>query len=268
MWEKHYSNNRLPNHVKRGSFWWRNILKLLDKYKGMALASVQDGSSCLFWTDCWLGQPLSLANPELCSFAKKKEITVKQAISSSFQAEAIFNLPLSAIAFEQFLALQQKLQSYHFSDDKDQWSYIWGSPAFTSKKAYKHLRGTSHAHPIYKWIWKSSCQHNHKVFFWLLVRDRLSTRNILRRKSMQFPSYNCVSCPYNLEEIVDHLFLECDLAKACWGLIGLIVISTPDPVLRFQSFKQQIGKPFFMEIIIVMCWCIWMLRNDAIFRGI
>jgi len=35
VWEKHYKNGRLPNHIKRGSFWWRDILKLLDKFKGM-----------------------------------------------------------------------------------------------------------------------------------------------------------------------------------------------------------------------------------------
>jgi hypothetical protein len=26
--------------------------------------------------------------------------------------------------------------------------------------------------------------------------------------------------------------------------------------------------PFYMEIIITMCWAIWMMRNDIIFRNI
>lgn len=29
VWEKHYTNGRLPNHVKKGLFWWRDILKLV-----------------------------------------------------------------------------------------------------------------------------------------------------------------------------------------------------------------------------------------------
>jgi hypothetical protein len=29
--EKYYTNGRLPNHVKKSSFWWRDVLKLLDK---------------------------------------------------------------------------------------------------------------------------------------------------------------------------------------------------------------------------------------------
>lgn len=36
VWEKYYSNGRLPNHVKKGSFLWKDILKLLDKFKGLA----------------------------------------------------------------------------------------------------------------------------------------------------------------------------------------------------------------------------------------
>lgn len=116
--------------------------------------------------------------------------------------------------------------------------------------------------------WKSSCQHKHKVFFWLLVQDRLSTLNILKRKNQQIASFNCVLCSLNTEETVDHLFFECDLAKTCWGLIGLTVNSSPDPIQRFESFRLQINTSSFMEIIIIMCWSLWTVRNDVIFRGI
>lgn len=29
VWEKYYPNGKLPNHTKKGSFWWRQNLKLL-----------------------------------------------------------------------------------------------------------------------------------------------------------------------------------------------------------------------------------------------
>jgi len=85
---------------------------------------------------------------------------------------------------------------------------------------------------------------------------------------MQLPSFNCVLCPINTEETVDHLFLECDMAKTCWGLIGLTVINGPDPFQRFESFRSQINTSFFMEIIIIICWSIRTVRNDIIFGGI
>jgi len=47
VWEKYYSNDRLPNHIRKGSFWWRDLLKVLDKFKGMASVNVASGNSCL-----------------------------------------------------------------------------------------------------------------------------------------------------------------------------------------------------------------------------
>ncbi|KAF8768972.1 hypothetical protein HU200_007064 [Digitaria exilis] len=32
--------------------------------------------------------------------------------------------------------------------------------------------------------------------------------------------------------------------------------------------RQHLGVPFFMEIIILMSWCIWTTRNDWIFRNL
>jgi hypothetical protein len=40
----------------------------------------------------------------------------------------------------------------------DVWSYIWGSPIYSSVKAYKHLIGSRQVHPCYSWLWKASAQ--------------------------------------------------------------------------------------------------------------
>jgi hypothetical protein len=76
-----------------------------------------------------------------------------------------------------------------------------------------------------------------------------------------------VLCNQNTKE-TEHLFLDCELAKACWGKIGLPVDSSLNSLQIFHSPKLQLGVPFFMEAIIIMSWSIWTLRNDAIFRGI
>ena len=51
VWEKHCSNGTLPGTRKKGSFWWRDILKLLDSSKGLAMVHINDGISYLFWED-------------------------------------------------------------------------------------------------------------------------------------------------------------------------------------------------------------------------
>jgi len=73
IWDKHYRNGRLPSsNVPKGSFLWRDVLKLLDKFKGMASVMISDGQSCLLWDDLWNGHVRKLQFPELYSFAKKQ----------------------------------------------------------------------------------------------------------------------------------------------------------------------------------------------------
>ena len=56
IWEKYYANGALPSAKKKGSFWWRDILKLLVAYKGISMVNVHDGSTCHFWEDLWLNR--------------------------------------------------------------------------------------------------------------------------------------------------------------------------------------------------------------------
>ena len=36
---------------------------------------------------------------------------------------------------------------------------------------------------------------------------------------------------------------------------------------NFSAFKDQIHSQFFMVAVIVMCWTIWLARNELIFNG-
>lgn len=96
VWEKHYNGGKLPNHIKRGSFWSRDVLKLLDKYKGMAAITVlEDGKTCYLWTDLWAGQVPCQSYPELFSFARRKNVRIHSAKQME-QLDQYFHLPLYA----------------------------------------------------------------------------------------------------------------------------------------------------------------------------
>lgn len=104
------------------------------------------------------------------------------------------------------------------TQSNDIWSYKWGSSLFSTRKAYKHLLGSIAMSPVYNWLWKSSCQSKRKFFFWLFLKDRLSTREILRRRNMELPSYSCVLCFLNTEESLHHLFMDCPFARySAWN---------------------------------------------------
>ena len=129
--------------------------------------------------------------------------------------ESFIHLPLSHFAAQQLVEIAQNLNALPDSDEKDLWTYIWGSPLYSTSKAYTHLTGHMPDHPLFRGLWKSSCQYKHKVFFWLLLRDRLSTREILRRRNMHLPSYDCACCTLDVEETLSHLFLTCSFAQVC-----------------------------------------------------
>jgi hypothetical protein len=47
IWESYYEPDKLPPQGKKGSFWWRDILKLLDKFKGIARVNINDAKILL-----------------------------------------------------------------------------------------------------------------------------------------------------------------------------------------------------------------------------
>lgn len=90
IWESYYDSDNLPTH----SFWWRDILKLLDKFKGMAKVNINNGKSCFLWLDLWDNRVHMHAFPELFSFAKTKTTTLAGAKQASSLLD-LFHLPLS-----------------------------------------------------------------------------------------------------------------------------------------------------------------------------
>jgi len=170
VWEKYYSNGRLPENSNRGSFWW-----FIHKYKDVARIDLKDGRTCLLWSDMWLGMAPETSFPELYSFAKNKRITVAMAMLVDGPQD-LFHLPLSEEAYAQFIQLQTILQSLQLTDDKDSWGFIWGSNLFSSTRVYKQLSGHNLVHPALKWLWHCSCQNKHRIFFWLILNNKLNTR--------------------------------------------------------------------------------------------
>ena len=97
------------------------------------------------------------------------------------------------------------------------------------------------------WIWNSRCCNKLRVFSWLLLMDRLNTRNILRRNKhkLQGNNYNCVLCSNNIEETAFHLFFSCPFSQACWQHLGINWDFTMDFFRMMQQAKVQHNNPFF-----------------------
>ena len=148
----------------------------------------------------------------------------------------------------------------------DSWQYIWNTSQFSSVRIYQHLSGFQPVPPYLNWLWACTCQRRHKVFFWLLLKDRLNTRNLLRRKNCPLEDYTCILCDQGREETSQHLFWNCPFAQQCWKLIcphHSPLTSTSQAVLHL---KAKINQSFSMEIIVLTTWAIWITRNNYIFK--
>jgi hypothetical protein len=143
-------------------------------------------------------------------------ITLHLAISYS-QADIydMFNLPLSMIVVEQCNALIAIIQSVIPTEQLhlDVWSFLGHSGKIPTRKAYFQVIKPESAPPPFKWIWKSCCLPKHKFFFWVLLQDRLNTKELLARKNFHIDSKYCVLCDEQIQESMIHLFFECDFSQ-------------------------------------------------------
>jgi len=109
IWERHYSTGALPNSSNRvDSFWWRDILTLIDSFKGIAMVNVADGKSCLFWDDLWLNKIPRLEYPQLFSFANNVGISLHLVINLE-EMKFFLHLPLSPLAATQLLQVAEDI---------------------------------------------------------------------------------------------------------------------------------------------------------------
>jgi hypothetical protein len=180
--------------------------------------------------------------------------------------QELFHLPLSEETYSQFCELDLFMNLLPENQHRDTWKYIWGGNEYSSQKAYRHLIVSSRTHPAFRWIWSSVCQAKHKVFYWLLLKNRINTRGLLRKKNMHLDSYVCELCISPREESLRHLFYKCPFAKNCWSYIGVSVPTWLKPERATKRIKRSLNLPFAMEIIILMSWSIWTKRNAWIFR--
>jgi hypothetical protein len=106
------------------SFWWRDIIKLVESYRSICIINGKSGDTALLWFDSWNGLDLHTDFPRLFSFALDNTISVREV----FQQEDIsqlFYLPLSQKVFEELEQLQLIIASIELdSDGKDEWRTI------------------------------------------------------------------------------------------------------------------------------------------------
>jgi hypothetical protein len=194
IWSKYYANGDVPGKLQ-GSFWWKSHLKLIDLYKGMARCNLGDGRSALFWTDLWHDSCLHQKSSHTWSPMQKEQIIQYQKFCNMniFRICSTYlchKLPMRNLSNLRRFVFKYKIVLYRVALIL---GHIFGEQLNSQqKKAYSVMMGHNEVINHFSWLWKSSCQPRHKFFFWLLLHDRLNTKNLLGRKNFHLQNYDYV----------------------------------------------------------------------------
>ncbi|WVZ76880.1 LOW QUALITY PROTEIN: hypothetical protein U9M48_024802 [Paspalum notatum var. saurae] len=137
VWDTYYQG-KVPHACREiGSFWWKDILKLLHKFRELVVCKAGDGASLLFWEDTWLHEKLAQKFPGLASFALDRLVSVKD-IQDANDLASIFYLPLPEQAFEELLQLDEMLNNSELNEEEqDVWVLPRGASSFPVSAYYK-----------------------------------------------------------------------------------------------------------------------------------
>lgn len=89
---------------------------------------------------------------------------------------------------------------------------------FSTRSTYKvrHHSGVLCQH--YRRLWKIKCPPKVKVFLWVLLQNKLLTREMLARRGCNIVQ-GCLLCRSDTVESALHLFWTCPYAKEFWSSI-------------------------------------------------
>jgi hypothetical protein len=157
----------------------------------------------------------------------------------------------------------------HFSLSDQDDRIIWGldKKVFSVNSLYKKKVMDQVSVP-YKFLWKSKLPHKIKIFIWLVVRNKILTKDILNKRNWK-GSQEC--CFYGGDESIDHLFFHCPIARYTWRVIqvALNLVEIPRSISILCDKWLSKPKDKIANLILFGCgvlfWAIWRTRNDWCF---
>jgi hypothetical protein len=247
------------------SHFWRAILGLRDEFYKCCKKVVGNGKSTSFWKNIWCGD-VSLADkfPRLYNIARDKDITVEKVLNSDFQALSFRRRIIGDLSMK-FGDLVACCNTFQINNQKDKVSWSLDKKGYSVKSFYS--KKCDQVRVPYYFLWKTNVPQKIKVFLWLVLRNRILTKDNLKKRNWQGP-VECVFC--GIAESIDHLFFRCPVARYVWRVIqiSLGISCIPSSIEElFGVWIRNFNKN--TKLILFGCgavlWSIWRARNDWCF---
>lgn len=242
------------------------------------------GDKFKFWEDKWRGgeSQLSVKYRRLYTISAQQHQLIQQV--GTFKEEGWewhfqWRRPLFDSEIEMAVAFIQEVEGITISSDSnDHWRWT-AEPngSYSARSAYRAIRegllgeGQDGG---FKELWKLRVPSKVAMFAWRLIKDRLPTRDNLKKKRVELQEYLCPFCR-SAEESASHLFFHCNKIIPIWWQAGSWVnLVAVYPFHPRQHFLQHFyGVCDGMQAHrwqwwwLALTYTIWKHRNSIIFSN-
>ena len=246
---------------------WTALRELLPVYRAITTVHLGDGRTTSFWFDVWHGEdPLADRFPALLSHCKRDNQTVAEVAMTGLHH--VLETRLSNVAQDELEQIADIIAALAPTDTPD----VRLSPFADSRGKlhtsvlYKMLRSTQNTkNPLATFIWRNRAPPRVQFFAWLLVQERVQSREHLKRRHVLTDAI-CEVCNSG-EETAAHIVFHCPFATSFWDTIQ---VKLPDNMA--PSLLPQLQPPallpckHFDTFLLLCCWQLWKRRNNVIFR--
>ena len=117
-------------------------------------------------------------------------------------------------------------------------------------------------------LWKLKLALKVKIFLWLLHRGVILTNKDNFARWNWHGNKKCCCCSNN--KTIQHIFFECQMARLIWRIIHTTfgLLKPKNVIDMFGSWLQGVKwkeKNLILTGVSVVCWSIWLSRNDSVF---
>jgi hypothetical protein len=169
----------------------------------------------------------------------------------------------------EFDALSTLLRDVVLTTEADVRRCPWEDAAqkLSSAALYKMVAASGIECEYYKFIWENYAPPKVKFFGWLLVQNRIQTKeNLLKKHCLD--SDTCEVCDSGATESAAHLIAGCSFSSGFWQRVGIEV--EEDDVANLWRVRRPPHLPaaHFNALLLLCCWRLWKHRHDVAFRSL
>lgn len=240
------------------------LLKLKFIFHWSTYWEVGNGRSIAYWFDTWDELPLRAFRDGLPR-PLRQQMSLQQALSSPSQ-----------------IPHTKALSEITLTRDEDKLIWRWSTQGtYSANSVYRAMVEGGKTRWSFNEIWKGWAPPKVQLHLYLLLQDRILTREVLVRRGFQCES-QCATCNSGLMESAIHLVYHCSYAQKVWSRIedkwGSCLVDrdmrVPDSVqalwsaswLKVKRSGAMSKKEWAVRMMGVL-WHLWRQRNDKIFRN-